>query len=102
MNFDNALELCKQVFSLEDEWLDIGGALFSHLKVDKRWHYAIDQEGNKHQLFTANFLSICDMFFIHDLLVNPRWAWFDSVRNTEKYKHAVDVIKEMADKNAEN
>lgn len=101
-NFDNAFELCKQFFALEDEWLDIGGSLFSYLKVDKRWRYAIDKDGNKHQLYTSNFLSICDMFCIYDLLVDPRWAWFDAVRNTEKYKHAVDVIKEMADKNAED
>ncbi|MBE6687143.1 MAG: helix-turn-helix transcriptional regulator [Ruminococcaceae bacterium] len=101
-NFDSGIEMCSYIFYLEDEWLDIGGALFSELKVNKSWTYAMDKEGNKHKLFAVHHISFSEIEIIYSLLTNPRWAWFDSVRNTEKYKHAVDVIKEMADKNAEN
>lgn len=97
-NFDSAIEMCQNVFYLEDEWLDIGGALFSDLKVNKPWTYAIDTEGNKHKLFAVHHISFSEIEIIYSLLTNPRWAWFDSVRETQRYKSVVKSVKEMMDK----
>ncbi len=100
--FDAAIETCKYVYSLDEEWLSIGGALFSNLKVSKDWNYAIDEQGNKHKLFAMVNLSFYDMDIIGSLLTSPRWAWFNSVRDTEKYQAAVAWVKAMEEKqNAE-
>ena len=99
--FDSAIEKCKYVFSLDEEWLSIGGKLFSNLKVSKDWNYAIDEQGNKHKLFAVIRLSFYHIDKIYDLLTNPRWAWFNSVRDTEKYRDAVvwaEKIKQEQDK----
>lgn len=92
--FDSAIEKCKLVVSLEEEWLDLGGALFSNLRVSKDWKKAIDEEGEQHELFGVSRLSFYAnrMSFIFDLLTSSRWAWFNSVRETPKYKAAVEWI----------
>ena len=100
-HFDSAIEICKQVATLEEEWLDIGGALFSNLKVDKKWCNAIDEDGKKHELFAVANESFSDMNIIYSLLTEPRWAWFNSVRDTEKYKAAVEWVKAVAEKQKE-
>ena len=97
-NFDAAMETLKNVVSIRDEWLDIGGALFSELKVSPDWNYAIDKSGNKHKLFGVVNKSFYSMFHIYDLLTNKRWAWFNSVRDTDKYKMAVEWVKEIKDR----
>lgn len=97
-HFDSAIEMCKYVFSLNEEWLDIGGALFSNLKVDKAWCYAIDEDGVKHKLFGIHNLSFYNMDIIHSLLTHPRWAWFNSVRDTDKFKSAVSWVESIAEK----
>ena len=58
--FDSAIEKCKYIFSLDEEWLYIGGKLFSNLKVSKDWNYAIDEKGNRHEL--CSYLSIIFLF----------------------------------------
>ena len=97
-NFDSAIAKCRYVFSSQEKWLDIGGELFSNLKVSKDWNYAIDEEGNQHKLFGIVRLSFYDMTHICYLLENPRWAWFDSVRGTTKYQAALEWVKLMAEK----
>jgi len=97
-HFDSAIEKCKYVFSLEDEWLDIGGALFSGLKVDKPWCWAIDEDGNRHKLFAMHRHSFYNMDYVHSLLTDPKWAWFNYVRDTEKYRDAVAWVKSVSDK----
>ena len=97
-NFDLAIGLCKYVLSLNEEWLDIGGALFSNIRVSKDWSYAIDEKGEKHKLFGIKGLSFYDMWCIWDLLENPRWAWFNSVSKTEKYQAAVEWAKAAQEK----
>ena len=93
--FDSAIEKCKYVYALDKEWLSIGGSLFSNLKVSKDWNYAIDEEGNKHKLFACINLSFYHMYIISDLLTNERWAWFNSVRNTEKYCEVVNWVQSI-------
>jgi len=97
-NFDEALAKCKYIHSLSEEWLDVGGQLFSNIKVTKDWNYAVDEKGRKHKLFGMVNLSFYDMESIHNLLLNRRWAWFNSVRETEKYRAAVKWIEEVKEK----
>ena len=101
-NFDSAIETLKYVTSLKDEWLDIGDVLFSNLKVSPDWNYAIDEKGNKHKLFGIVRRSFFNMLYIHDLLTNKRWAWFNSVRDTEKYKNAVKWVQVIKDEQSKN
>lgn len=97
-NFDSAIEKIKYVFSLKDEWLELGGEMFSGLKVSKSWDYAVDQEGNKHRLFGIVRLSFYNLEYIYDLLTYPCWAWFDTVRDDPKYRGAVEWLKSMKEK----
>lgn len=94
-NFDAAIALCKHAVSLREEWLEIGNTLFSGLKVSRDWRYAIDENGNKHKLFGIMNLSFYDMALISDLLQNPRWNWFSSVRETPKFKAAQAWVEEI-------
>ena len=93
-HFDSAIEMCKDALSIEDEWLDIGGEFFSNLKVNKLWNYAMDEDGNTHKLFAVVNYSFSDMDDICDLLTNPQWAWFHSVRETPRFQSAVAWVKE--------
>lgn len=97
-NFEAAIEKCKYVLSLDDEWLDIGGAVFSNIKVNKVWNFAIDEKGQKHKLFGTASCPNADMWFIHNLLTDPRWAWFNSVRETQRYKEALAWVAEAEKK----
>ena len=87
--FDSALEKCKYIHALSDEWLDVGGLLFSNLKVNKNWHFAIDENGREHRLYRNYNVFNHTMYWIWNLLKNKRWAWFNSVRETEKYCAAI-------------
>lgn len=98
MNFDSAIEKCKYFHSIDEEWLDIGGSAFSNIKVNKAWNYTIDQKGEKRKLFGAVRFSYSDMTLIHSLLENPAWVWFDSVRETPKYKSALEWVIETEKK----
>lgn len=95
--FDSAIEKCKYIISLDEQWLSMGGKLFSNLKVRKDWCFAIDEQGITHKLFAVVRLSYYHMYLINDLLTNPRWAWFNSVRNTEKYSEAVAWTQKIAE-----
>lgn len=94
-NFDSAIELLKQFTDNKEEWLDIGGVMFSDLKVSHDWNYAIDLEGNKHKLFAMVNMSFFNMSQIYDLLTNKRWAWFNSVRGSKKYISAVKWVESI-------
>ncbi len=96
--FDLATETFKYMFSMKEEWLSIGGSFFADLKVSKDWKYAMDEHGNQHKLFAVTRFSNYNMKGIRDLLSNPRWAWFDSVRETPKYKAALEWVSEAEKK----
>ncbi len=98
MHFDSAMEKCRYIYSREDEWLEIGGALFSDLRVSRDWNFAVDESGNRHKLFAMINHSFYHARHIYGLLTNPSWAWFNPVRDTEKYKSAVAFLKEVRDK----
>lgn len=93
--FDSAIEKCKYIYALDEDLLSIGDRLFSNLKVSKDWRYAVDEQGNKHALFAVVRLSFYYMDIIYDLLTSQKWAWFNSVRNTEKYREVVAWAKSI-------
>jgi len=92
--FDSAAEKYKYIYSLEEEYISLGGEMFSNLKVNKGWTFAMDEKGEKHVLFCADWHSFYSAEFLANFLTNPRWAWFDSVRGTEKYISFVNWAKE--------
>lgn len=94
-HFNSAIEKCKHIYALTDEWLDIGGALFSDIKVSRDWNYAIDGDGNRHKLFAIVNMSFYDLRCIRDLLLNPRWAWFNAVRDTDDFTKAVEWVNSV-------
>lgn len=83
---------------MNDEWLDIGGMVFSNIKVNKTWDYAMDEKGEMRKLFASAYRSCADMWLIRSLLTNPKWAWFNSVRDTQKYKAALEWVEEVEKK----
>ena len=93
-HFDAAIDKCKTAFEKRAEWLDLGGALFSCLRVSADWNCAIDENGNEHKLFGIVNLSFHNYRWLLDLLVNPRWAWFNSVRETERFQAALAFMRE--------
>lgn len=94
--FGSAMEKYKYIFALKDEWLDLGGEIFANLKVNKNWTAAIDEKGEEHELFAIEHLSFYNAYFLHGFLTDPRWSWFNSVRDTEKYKAAVTWAESMS------
>lgn len=90
--FCSAIEKLRRYFELKEEYLDTGSPLFGGLRVNKNWHFAIDEKGNEYKLYgTAPlFFSYGKAESILELLNNRRWAWFDSARNEDYYK---DTIK---------
>ncbi len=99
--FDSAVEKYKYIYSLDEEYISLGGEMFSNLKVNNDWSYALDTNGVKHELFCADWHSFYYADFLHNFLTNPAWAWFDSVRDTEKYVAFVNWSKDMAEKQTE-
>lgn len=99
---DSAIEKMKYILATNEQWLPIGGAFFANLKVSKDWKCAVDENGKKHKLFAVSRFSNYSLKGITDLLTNPRWAWFDSVRQTPKYQAALQWVSEAEKKIREN
>ena len=93
-HFDSAINKYKYLFASTDKWLDLGGELFSNLKVNKTWTMAVNESGEEYELFGISHLSFYSLEFLYGFLNNPRWAWFNSVRETDKYKNAIKWIEE--------
>lgn len=87
--FDSAMEKYKYVHSVNLEWLELGNGIFSGVKVDKRWENATSTDGEKYTLYLSKYLSNYNTSELADFLSSPRWAWFNSVRDTEKYRDAI-------------
>lgn len=97
-NFESAINKYKYILTTTDEWLDLGGELFANLRVNKQWTIAINENGEKYDLFGISYLSYYDIDFLYQFLNDPRWAWFNSVRETEKYKNILKWIEEIINK----
>lgn len=97
-----AIEKLRRYHSLTEEYLDTGSPLFGGLRVDKKWLFAINENGEKQKLYgTAPLRMFGEADYVISLLTDPRWAWFDSARNEDYYKDAVEWLKEIAEKSAD-
>lgn len=96
--FDAAFATYRRIFALEEEWLPLGNPIFSDLRIRKNYSAMMDSEGNEHEVYNSQYVGFCYAGFVHDFLTDPRWAWFDSVRNTPKYQEAVAWAAEEAKK----
>ena len=96
--FDAALTTYRRIFSLEDEWLSLGNAIFSGLKLRKDCSAVLDSNGNEHRIYGAFYVNFYHARFVYDFLTNTGWAWFDSIRDTPKYQEAVKWAKVQAEK----
>ena len=101
--FNEAFATYRRIFALADTWLPLGNAVFSDLKIRKDYSSMLDSEGNEHEIYGTTYVQFSRAAFLHEFLTNPRWAWFDSVRNTPKYQEAVawartEALKEEAEK----
>lgn len=97
-----AIEKLRRYHSLPEEYLDTGSPLFGGLRVDKKWLYAINENGEKQKLYgTAPLRMFGEADYVISLLTDPRWAWFDSARNEDYYKDAIEWLKEIAEKSAD-
>jgi len=100
--FDAAFATYRRIFAIEEEWLPLGNAIFSDLKIRKDYTIMQDAEGNEHEVYYSRYVNFCYAKFLHEFLTDPCWAWFDSVRNTERYQEAVAWAREEAEKEEKN
>ena len=100
--FDAAFATYRRIFALEEKWLPLGNAIFSDLKVRKDYTMMQDAEGKEHEVYYSRYVDFCSAKFVHEFLTDPRWAWFDSVRNTERYQEAVAWAKVETEKEEKN
>jgi hypothetical protein len=94
-HFDSAINKYKYIFTTSDKWLDLGGELFANLKANKTWTKAVNESGEEYELFGISHLSFYNINFLYGFLNDPRWAWFNSVRETDKYKNAIKWAEEI-------
>lgn len=94
-HFDSAINKYKYIFTTSDKWLDLGGELFANLKANKTWTTAVNESGEEYELFGISHLSFYNINFLYGFLNDPRWAWFNSVRETDKYKNAIKWAEEI-------
>jgi hypothetical protein len=62
--------------------------------VSADWNCAIDEDGNEHKLFGIVNMSFYNYRWLLDLLANPRWAWFNPVRDTDRFQAALAFMRE--------
>lgn len=99
--FDSAIEKYKYIVETDKKWLELGNSLFYGLKVNKNWSKAIDEKGKEYPLYMFVPEVKYGTNHLWHFLTNPRWSWFDSVRETEKYVKAVEWAKHTAEQSSE-
>lgn len=100
--FLSAIEKLRHLYHITDEFLDMGGILFGNLKINKDWNMAIDSHGEKHKLYDTHELGIFSSpAYIYSLLTEHCWEWFNSARNEDYYREAVEWLKALTEKNAQ-
>ena len=95
--FLSAVEKLKRFHNLTEEYLDTGAALFGGLRVDKKWIHMQSPDGEIHRIYGSGQIQVyASPEVILNLLTNPRWAWFNSVRDEDYYKDAVEWLQGLA------
>ena len=94
--FLSAMEKLHRFHTLQAEYLDTGSVLFGGLTVDKKWITVQTPTGEIYQIVGYGQMRLyASARYIWKLLTNPCWAWFDSVREEEYYKEAVQWLAEL-------
>lgn len=96
--FNAAIANYQRIFESKQEWFDLGGLVFANLQIHRGYEKVKDTTGVIHDLYGSHFVDFATPSYLYRCLSYPHWAWFDSVRNTEKYQAAVQWAKEMAEK----
>ena len=76
------------------------GDLFGGIQVSKNWDFCFvptaDEDGNRvYKLYERTRLFNFTPSRLYEFLTNPRWAWFDSVRNDPRYIAAVSWAESL-------
>ena len=91
--FDAALEKLRRWFDLPDTALPASGIYGLCLTKDMRFIVLPDGRRQKNLSRHANFsISAEQLYFC---LTSPRWAWFDNIREDERFMSAVEWTKTM-------
>lgn len=93
------IEMMKTWFAFpEGAALDLGGGeLFGGLKVKKNWYYVVTADGKEEVLLDCITLFFYKPERLLDLLTDPQWAWFDSVRNDPKFTETVEWVRSLTE-----
>lgn len=102
--FDTGMGMMKTWFAFpEDAALDLGGGeLFGGLKIRKNWYYAVAPDGKEHRLFDSISLVFYTPARLHEFLTDPRWTWFNSVRDDPRFVQAAEWAKSLAEAGEEH
>ena len=93
--FLSAMDKLYKFHNLQIQYLDTGSTLFGGLSVDKNWITVATATGEIYPIFGIGQMRLyASAKFIWELLTDPRWAWFDSIREEEYYKEAVRWLEE--------
>lgn len=95
--FDAAIATYRRMTEDVREWLDLGSALFAGVQVNRNYEKVKDFTGEEHKVYGSVYQDYLVPSHLYNCLTDPYWAWFDSVRNTEKYQAAIQWAKEMAE-----
>ena len=95
--FEGGIESYRYAYSLKDEYLGAGGAIFANIKVDKKWEHALTEDGDTEKLYGSLPYSFFDKDHLYAFLTDPRWKWFDSARSDDRFVSAVEWARRVAE-----
>ena len=92
--FDAAMHYYRSVHESKQEFLCAGGVLFSNLRINHNWTFACDGAGVRYELPGLREYSYASPRKIETLLSDPRYVWFDSVREKARYRAALLWVRD--------
>lgn len=103
--FDEAMEMYKRLFAHPDNKpLDLGcRSMFGNISVVQHrkagsFDTYEDGAGNEVKILEGYYFTQDPSYLYHILTNRPDWAWFDCVRDDERFTTAVAWAKDMADR----
>ena len=97
VEFEEAIERCKQAYASREKYFSLGGVLFFDLRVNQNWTYAIDQQGQQHALHDIAQYSHGDALHFAMLLRNSKYVWFQTARQDERFCKAVAWFEQLCE-----
>lgn len=93
IEFNAAFATYRRIFGMKEEWLPLGNAIFSELKIRKDYFAIMDADGREYTIYASQYTEFARAGFLYNFLTDLRWAWFDCVRSTKQYLEAVEWAK---------